>query len=88
MTAMKTIEIDQDRLLAYVVKNCPSHFYNAVYGECCLRKVEKETCDLHVFAQDLHCPLDCPRLNSKPYHCDKGRCQRVKDIIKSLKIQG
>ena len=41
--------------------------------------------NLHVFSGELNCPHDCPRLNTKEYGCDKGRCPRVKAIIKQLK---
>lgn len=82
---MKTIQVNQDELVEYVVKNCPHYFYNFQEGECCQRKVAKETCNLHVFSVDLHCPLDCPRLNTKEYGCDKGRCPKVKAAIKRLK---
>lgn len=82
---MKTIEIKYDELVSYIVQNCSSYFYNYAQGECCRRKVSKETCSLHAFADDLHCPLDCPRLNTKEYGCDKGRCSKVKATIKSLK---
>lgn len=79
-----TIEVDKDELTKYIYVNCPSYFYNFQEGECCHKKVRKETCNLHVFADDLHCPLDCPRLNTKDYGCDKGRCPRVKAAIKKL----
>lgn len=82
---MKTIEVNQDELTKYIYTHCPHYFYNYQEGECCQRKVSKETCSLHVFAGELHCPPDCPRLNTKDYGCDKGRCPRVKATIKSLK---
>lgn len=82
---MKTIQVNQDELVKHIVDNCPHYFYNFQEGECCQRKVTKETCNLHVFSDDLHCPFDCPRLNTKEYGCDKGRCSRVKAIIKKLK---
>lgn len=82
---MKTIQVNQDELVKYIAGNCPHYFYNFQEGECCQRKVTKETCNLHVFSDDLHCPLDCPRLNTKEYGCDKGRCSRVKAQIKKLK---
>ena len=82
---MKTIEVNQDELTKFIVKNCPSHFYNFIDGETCQRKVTKQTCDLHVFADELRCPLDCPRLNTKEVGCDKGRCPRTKSIINQLK---
>lgn len=82
---MKTIGINQDELVKYIVKNCPHYFYNYAEGECCQRKVTQETCNLHVFSGELNCPHDCPRLNTKEYGCDKGRCPRVKAIIKQLK---
>ena len=82
---MKTIEVKYDELVKHIVEKCPAYFYNYAEGECCQRKVTKETCNLHVFADDLHCPLDCPRLTTKDYGCDKGKCQRVKDTIKRLK---
>lgn len=82
---MKTIEVKQDELVKYLYSHCPSYFYNFQEGECCQRKVNKQTCSLHVFSDDLHCPLDCPRLNTKEYGCDKGRCSRVKAIIKQMK---
>lgn len=50
-----------------------------------MRKVTKETCSLHIFADELQCPPDCPRLTTKGYGCDKGRCPRVKAIIRQLK---
>ena len=81
---MKTIEVSHDELVKYVVKNCPHYFYNFHDGECCRRKVTNVTCDLHVFARELHCPYDCPRLNTKEYGCDKGRCPRVRAVIKNL----
>lgn len=83
--AMKTIEVSQDALTEYIYRHCPNHFYNWQEGECCRRKVDKETCSLHVFAGELRCPLDCSRLNTKEYGCDKGRCPRVKAVIKQLK---
>ena len=81
---MKTIEVNHDELVKYVVKNCTYYFYNFQEGGCCRRKVTNETCGLHVFAQELHCPHDCPRLDTKEYGCDKGRCPRVRAVIKSL----
>lgn len=84
MRKPKTIEVDKQELVRFIIKNCPYYFYNFQEGECCHRKVSKETCNLHVFADDLHCPLDCPRLNVKEYGCDKGRCPRVKAIIKEI----
>lgn len=82
---MKTIEVSYDALVKHVYMNCSSYFYNFQEGECCLKKVTKQTCSLHVFADDLHCPLDCPRLNAQEYGCDKGRCSKVKAIIKGMK---
>lgn len=82
---MKTIEVNQDELIKYIYTHCPSYFYNFQEGECCQRKVTAETCSLHVFAGELNSPLDCPRLNTKEYGCDKGRCPKVKAIIKQLK---
>lgn len=82
---MRTIEVNYDELIKYFVENCPYYFYNFADGPSCSRKVDKETCQLHVFADQLHCPLDCPRLNTKEYACDKGRCPRVKALIKRLK---
>lgn len=85
--AMKTIEVSQDALTEYIYRHCPNYFYNWQEGECCRRKVDKETCSLHVFADDLHCPYDCPRLNTKEYGCDKGRCPGVRATIKKLKAK-
>lgn len=82
---MKTIEVNQQELVKYIVSNCPHYFYNFADGESCYGKVTKETCKLHVFADDLHCPHDCPRLNTKEYACDKGRCPKVRATIKKLK---
>ena len=84
---MKTIEVDHTELVKYIVQNCPSYFYNYAEGECCRRKVDKEVCSLHVFSDELHCPHDCPRLTAKEYGCDKGKCPRVKAIIKNLKAK-
>ena len=81
---MRTIEVKYDELVKLIVEKCPHYFYNFLDGASCLRKVKKQTCELHVFADDLHCPLDCPRLNTKDFSCDKGRCPRVKGIIKQL----
>lgn len=83
---MKTIEVNQEELTKYIYTHCPSYFYNFQEGECYMRKVDKTTCSLHIFAGDLHCPLDCPRLNTKEYGCDKGRCPKVKAAIKQLKV--
>lgn len=83
---MKTIEVNQEKLAKYIYRHCPAHFYNWQEGECCHHKVTKETCSLHVFADDLQCPLDCPRLNTKEYGCDKERCPKVKATIKELKV--
>lgn len=80
-----TVEVNQDELVKYIYQHCPYYFYNYQEGECCRRKVSKETCSLHVFADALRCPEDCPRLSTKEYGCDKGRCPRVKAIIKQLK---
>ena len=85
--AMKTIEVNQDELTKFIVNNCPYHFYNFIEGETCQRKVTKQTCDLHVFADELRCPLDCPRLNTKEVGCDKGRCPGVRATIKKLKAK-
>ncbi len=82
---MKTIEVNRDELTKYIYQHYPYYFYNFQEGECCQRKVDKETCSLHVFADTLRCPEDCPRLNTKEYGCDKGRCPRVRAIIKQLK---
>lgn len=82
---MKTIEVKQDELVKYLYSHCPSYFYNFQEGECCQRKVNEETCSLHVFSDQLNCPLNCPRLNTKEYGCDKGRCPKVKAAIKNLK---
>ena len=82
---MKTLEVHQDELTKFIVNNCPYHFYNFIEGETCQRKVTKQTCDLHVFADELRCPLDCPRLNTKEVGCDKGRCPRTRAIINQLK---
>ncbi len=82
---MKTIEVSYDELVKYIYQHCPHYFYNYAEGECCERKVTKETCKLHVFSGELHCPNDCPRLNTKDYGCDKGRCSHVKAILKQLK---
>ena len=81
---MKTIEVNKQELVQMIVENCVHYFYNFADGESCAYKVDKEACKLHVFADDLHCPHDCPRLNTKEYACDKGRCSRVKAIIKKL----
>lgn len=82
---MKTIEINQEELTKYIYTHCVHYFYNFQDGECCQRKVNEETCSLHVFSDQLNCPLDCPRLNTKEYGCDKGRCPKVKATIKKLK---
>lgn len=82
---MKKIEIDQDKLIKYIYQHCQHFFYNTADGESCYRKVDKETCNLHAFANDLHCPFDCPRLNTKEYACNKGLCSRVKAVLKTLK---
>ena len=82
---MKTIQVNQDNLTRYIVQNCSHYFYNFAEGECCRRKVYREACNLHVFSDDLHCPDDCPRLNTKEYGCDKGRCQYVKAVLMRLK---
>lgn len=83
----KTIEVDLGRLTESIYRHCTHYFYNFQEGECCMRKVDKETCSLHVFADDLRCPQDCPRLNAKEYGCDKGKCPYVKSIIKELKAE-
>ena len=83
---MKTIEVKYDELVKFIVENCPHYFYNFADGESCNRKVNKQVCQLHVYAEDLKCPLDCPRLNTKEYGCDKGRCPRVKGILRQLKV--
>lgn len=83
---MKTIEINQEELTKYIYTHCVHYFYNFQEGECCQRKVNKQTCSLHAFSDELHCPLDCPRLNTKEYGCDKGRCPKVKATIKKLKV--
>lgn len=80
-----TIEVNKVALVQYIVKNCPHYFYNFAEGECCRRKVNNETCNLHVFSDELHCPDSCPRLNTKEYGCDKGRCPKVRAIIKKLR---
>ena len=82
---MKTIEINQDELVKYIVEKCDYYFYNWVNGGCCRHKVKKGVCDLHTFADELRCPLDCPRLEVKEYGCDKGRCPGVRAVIKKLK---
>ena len=82
---MKTIEINQEELTKYIYTHCVHYFYNFQEGECCQRKVNEETCSLHVFSDQLNCPLNCPRLNTKEYGCDKGRCPKVKATIKKLK---
>lgn len=82
---MKTIEVDYKRLVEFIYEKCPHHFYNFAEGHCCVRKVNAQTCELHTFARELSCPHDCPRLNTKEYACDMGRCPRVKAIIKELK---
>ena len=81
----KTIEVDKDKLTEYIVNNCPHFSYNYVRGETCRSKVDEEMCDLHVFGKELHCPYDCPRLVAKEYSCDRGRCPKVRAIIKELK---
>lgn len=81
----KTIEIKQAELEKFIYHQCPHYFYNFADGESCQRKVMEETCKLHVFADELNCPLDCPRLSSKEYMCDKGRCPRVKAIVRQMK---
>lgn len=82
---MKTIKVKYDELVKRIVEHCPYYFYNYAEGESCRRKVDEQTCSLHVFADKLQCPSDCPRLNTKEYACIKGRCPRVKAIIKNLK---
>lgn len=79
------ITVDRDKLTKYVYRHCSSYFYNFQEGECCQRKVRKEMCNFHVFADGLSCPLDCPRLDTKEYGCDKGKCPKVKATIKRLK---
>ncbi len=81
---MKKIEVNYDELVKMIVRDCPHYFYNNAEGECCWRKVTNETCQLSDYSKELNCPPDCPRLNTKEYACDKGRCSRVKGIIKSL----
>lgn len=81
----RTIQVNQDELIKHIVQNCPHYFYNFAEGECCRRKVDKETCKLHVFSDELNCPDDCPRLSTKEYGCDKGRCPHVKALIKKFK---
>ncbi len=81
------MEVDKDKLVKYLYERCPAHFYNYVEGDCCINKVSKQTCSLHAFAKDLNCPLDCPRLDAKEYRCDKGKCSKIKGLIKGFKIQ-
>ncbi len=81
----KFVEVSQNELTRYIYQHCPDYFYNTHDGECCRRKVTAETCSLHVFAGELNCPLDCPRLNTKEYGCDKGRCPVVRATIRNLK---
>lgn len=85
MTMASTIMIDKEALTRLLVGSCPHHFYNTHDGDSCERKVNKETCELNVYADMLRCPHDCPRLLSKDYSCDKGRCPRIKGLINSLK---
>lgn len=84
---MKTIEVSYDELVKYIKQHCPKYFYNYADGESCYGKVEKGTCQLHVFADELCCPSDCPRLGTKEYSCDGARCQYVKATIRKLKHQ-
>ena len=84
---IKTITVNQNELIKDIYQHCPSYFYNFQEGECCQRKVTKKTCNLHLFSEDLHCPLDCPRLNTNEYGCDRGKCPKVKATIKQLKTQ-
>lgn len=81
----ETLTISRAKLTEYIYTNCPAYFYNWQEGECCQHKVDRMTCSLHVFAAELHCPLDCPRLDTKEYGCDKGRCPKVRTAIKNLK---
>lgn len=83
---MNRIEVDKDEFVRYIVEHCSHYFYNFAEGACCRRKVSKETCGLHAFSDELHCPDDCPRLNTEDYGCDKGKCPLVKAVIKKLKI--
>lgn len=82
---METIEVVKAKLIKLLIGRCPYYFFNYQEGECCMRKVNRETCNLHVFAKELECPQDCPRLNTKEYGCDRGRCSKIKTIIKNLK---
>ncbi|MCM1295387.1 MAG: hypothetical protein NC311_07570 [Muribaculaceae bacterium] len=82
---MIRIEVDKDELVKYLYRHCPAYFYNYAEGECCRRKVDKSVCSLHAFSEELHCPLDCPRLTAKEYACDKGKCPKIKALIKKLK---
>lgn len=86
MSDSKCINVNYNELVKILVYNCSHYFYNYMEGECCQRKVVKETCNLHIFSDSLHCPHDCPRINTKEYGCDKGRCPRIKAIIKKLKL--
>lgn len=85
MSESKRIEVNYNELIKHLYRNCTHYFYNFQEGECCNRKVTAETCSLHAFSEALSCPHDCPRLNTKEYGCDKGRCPRIKGIIKQLK---
>lgn len=82
---MKTVEVDYQKLVKLIVKGCPQHFYNSVHGESCHRKVKAGFCDLHVFSDELECPLDCPRISNQDFGCDKGHCPYIRNVIKSLK---
>lgn len=82
---MKQITVDYNELVRYLCQHCSAYFYNYAQGECCRGKVDKAHCDLHVFSEELHCPLDCPRLHTKEFGCDKGKCPRIKAIVKRLK---
>ena len=82
---MKTIEINQEELTKYIYTHCVHYFYHFQEGECCQRKVTEETCSLDASSEQLNWPLDCPRLNTKEYGGDEGRCPKVKATIKKLK---
>lgn len=81
---MKTIEVDLEALMAYLIDECP-WITTSDSGALYCRKKLNEDCTVPSYMRE-QCPADCPRRMVGSTRCDRSQCQRIKKLIKKLKV--
>lgn len=81
---MKTIEVDLEGLTAYLIDECPWVTSSDSGAKYCRKKLNDD-CTVPQYMRE-QCPADCPRRMVSSTRCDKSQCDRIKKLIRKLKV--